>query len=141
MPAMSQSAIEDFLQAPRHAILGTNTRNGPPQLTPVWYLYEAGRFYVGISRDTAKYRNLRRDPRISLCIDGGRDDPRTVMVYGVADLFAKDHPIQEPMRLRLIHHYISDPDAAAAYIETSKDWEHVLVVVTPTKLISQDFTA
>ena len=139
MPSMSQLDIEEFLQAPRHAIMGTNTHAGPPQLSPVWYLYEAGLFYVGITADTAKYHNLRRDPAVSLCIDGGREDPRTVMVRGVAELFPKGHPLQEPTRLRIIGHYMSDKDAAARYIESSRDWETALVVVAPLKIITQDF--
>jgi nitroimidazol reductase NimA-like FMN-containing flavoprotein (pyridoxamine 5'-phosphate oxidase superfamily) len=43
---MSQAQIEEFLQAPRFAIVGTNRRSGPPQLTPVWYLYENGKVYL-----------------------------------------------------------------------------------------------
>ncbi|MFZ1753544.1 MAG: pyridoxamine 5'-phosphate oxidase family protein [Caldilineaceae bacterium] len=79
MPTMNPPEIDSFLAEPRHAIVGTVARDGAPQLSPVWYIYEDGRFYIGITSDTAKYRNLRRDQRISLCIDGGRADVRTVM--------------------------------------------------------------
>lgn len=65
---MSQAQIETFLQAPRFAIVGTNRKNGPPQLTPVWYLYESDRVYVTMFADSAKCRNLRRDPRVSVCV-------------------------------------------------------------------------
>lgn len=139
MSTMNQAEIDSFLQAPRHAIAGTIGRDGAPQLSPVWYIYEAGRFYIGITADTAKYRNLRRNPRISLCIDGGREDVRTVIVQGVVELYDKVHPLQKSMRWRLITHYIADPDEAHRYAESSKDWDAVLVVVTPTKLITQNF--
>jgi hypothetical protein len=136
---MSQAEIEHFLQAPRHAVVGTIGRDGAPQLSPVWFLYESGRFYIGITSDTAKHRNLRRDPRISLCIDGGREDVRTVIVYGVAELYTKADPLQVTMRQRLIAHYIPEPEAAQRYGEASQQWDSVLVVVTPKQLISQDF--
>lgn len=139
MPSMNQTEIDDFLHAPRHAIVGTIGRDGAPQLSPVWYIYEEGRFYIGITADTAKYRNLRRDPRISLCIDGGREDVRTVMVTGTAELYEKAHPLQAPMRWRLISHYIADPAEARRYADSSQDWEAVLIVVTPNKMITQNF--
>ena len=138
MAVMSSAEIDGFLQTPRHAIVATNTADGAPQLSPVWYIYEDGRFYIGITTDTAKYRNLRRDPRISLCIDGGREDLRTVMVSGVAELFGKTHPLQISMRWRLISHYMADAEAAQQYAESSQDWDAVLVVVTPKKMISQN---
>jgi len=136
-----QLEIDSFLQEPRHAIVGTIGRDGAPQLSPVWYIYEEGRFYIGITRDTAKYRNLHRDQRISLCIDGGRADVRTVMVRGTAELYNKEHPLQTTMRWRLISHYIADPTEARRYAESSRDWDAVLVVVTPQKIIIQNFGA
>lgn len=141
MPSMSPSEIDDFLQEARHAIVGTVGRDGTPQLSPVWYIYENGRFYIGITSGTAKYRNLRRDSRISLCIDGGREDVRTVIVTGTAELYEKTHPLQVSMRWRLISHYIADAEEARRYAESSRDWDAVLVVVTPQKIITQNFAA
>lgn len=141
MSTMVQREADSFLEQPLHAVVGTVGRDGAPQLSPVWYIYEEGCFYIGITSDTAKYRNLRRDPRISLCIDGGREDVRTVMVAGRAELYEKTHPLQVAMRWRLITHYIADPEEARRYAESSKDWDAVLVVVTPDKLITQNFTA
>ena len=70
MVQMSNSQIESFFQTPRFTVFGTNSVDGPPQLTTVWFLYEAGAIYVGIERSSVKYRNLTRDPRVALCIDG-----------------------------------------------------------------------
>lgn len=141
MSTMSKSEVDSFLEQPLHAIVGTIGRDGAPQLSPVWYIYEEGRFYIGITSNTAKYRNLRRDPRISLCIDGGREDVRTVIVTGTVELYEKAHPLQASMRWRLISHYIADVEDARRYAESSKDWDAALVVVTPDKLITQNFTA
>jgi PPOX class probable F420-dependent enzyme len=139
MSITTSSEVDDFLHAPRHAIAATNRRDGPPQLSPVWYLWEDSRFYIGITGDTAKYYNLRRDPRMSLCIDGGREDIRSVTVYGAVELFPKAHPLQVTMRNRLIAHYIPDHDKARRYTESSRDWDTILVVVTPHKIITQHF--
>ena len=139
MSTVKPDQIDSFLREPRHAIVGTVGRDGAPQLSPVWYIYEEGRFYIGITGDTAKYRNLRRDPRISLCIDGGREDVRTVIVAGTVELYEKAHPLQASMRWRLISHYIADGEEARRYATSSQDWDAVLVVVTPQKMITQNF--
>ncbi len=43
---MTPAQIEEFLGAPRHAIVDTNPLDGPPQLSPVWYVYEEGHLYI-----------------------------------------------------------------------------------------------
>ena len=139
MLTMTSAEIADFLVAPRHAVLGTNTRNGPPQLSPVWYLFEDGKFYISITTGTAKYRNLRRDLRLSLCIDGGHPDYRTVIVYGVAEFLPTDAPNLDDMRWSIIRRYYTDEAAARRYAESTREQPNVLLVVTPTRILSQDF--
>lgn len=136
---MNAAEITQFLHAPRHAVVATIGRDGMPQLTPVWYLFEDDRFYISIGRNTVKHRNLRRDPRLSLCIDGGREDVRTVTAYGTAELLERDNPLAEPMRIRIIRHYIADPVAADAYLTESAAWESTLLVVTPNRILTQNF--
>ncbi|MGB5049463.1 MAG: hypothetical protein WBO46_11045, partial [Caldilineaceae bacterium] len=60
---------------------------------------------------------------------------------GTAELYEKDHPLQGAMRGRLISHYIADAEEARRYAESSQDWDAVLVVVTPQKIITQNFAA
>ena len=52
-----------------HAVLATLRRDGTPQMSPVLATVDSqGRVLVS-SRDTAfKVRNLRRDPRVWLCV-------------------------------------------------------------------------
>ena len=139
MKGMSQNEMETFLRAPRHAIVGTNVVDGPPQLSPVWYVFDNGRFYISIGTNTAKYHNLQRDPRISVCVDGGYADYRTVMVSGEAQLLPAGDPVQSEMRRRIIRHYHETEEAALRYMERVRDSEAALIVVTPETVICQDF--
>ena len=139
MPEMTPSDIETFLAAPRHAVVATNTVDGPPQISPVWYLYEDGKLYISAGIRTAKHRNLRRDPRISVCIDGGHPDYRTVTFYGTATLIPPGDPRQETMRRRIIRRYYDTEADAQRYYESVRDQPSVLIVVVPEKVISQDF--
>ena len=140
MTAMDAKTVEDFLTAPnRHAIVGTNRREGPPHLSPVWYVYDGGVMYVSIRDGCVKHRNLQRDPRISVCIDGGRRDVRTVTLYGRAEIKSGDDPLTEKMRWRIIRAYYPTDEAARAYYESVRDMPSVLLVLKPDKVSSQDF--
>ena len=60
--------VARFAEQPLLAILSTVNRDGSPQSTPVWYMYDQGRFKVTSRGDRVKVRNIRRDPRVSLVV-------------------------------------------------------------------------
>ncbi|GAA1578947.1 PPOX class F420-dependent oxidoreductase [Kribbella hippodromi] len=51
-------------------VLVTIKRDGRPQLSNVTYVFDGTRVRVSLTDDRAKTRNLRRDPRASLYVDG-----------------------------------------------------------------------
>src|SRR5437763_13659588 len=78
MVAMQQSrlisdAVRAFLAEPRFAVMATINRSGTPQLTVMWYalLADEDVDVLNATRGLLKERNLRRDPRKSLCIEDG----------------------------------------------------------------------
>ena len=139
MPKMTQAQIKDFLQQPRHAIVATNSPDGAPQLSPVWYLYEDETLYISILWQSVKRRNLERDPRISVCIDGGRGDVRYVIFYGAARLIGPDDPLQDQMRRRIIRHYHQTEEDARRYYDQIKNTTAALIVLKPDRVINEDF--
>ena len=139
MPKMTQSEINEFLQDPLHAIVATNPADGPPQLSRVWFIYEDETLYINILHNSAKRRNLERDPRISVCIDGGRADVRYVTFYGSAQLFGPDTALQDEWRWRIIWQYNSTEEATRRYYEAIKDMAATLIVLKPDRVIRDDF--
>jgi PPOX class probable F420-dependent enzyme len=116
-------------------VIGVNRPDGPPHLSPVWYLYEEGIFTISIATTTVKHRLLQRDPRVSLCIDGGYPDDRTVLVAGIAEI----HPNDEAVRRRIIRRYYEAEADAQRYAESTRGASHVLLVVRPERVIGQDY--
>ena len=141
MVQMSDSQVESFFQTPRFAVFGTNSVDGPPQLTTVWFLYEAGAIYVGIERRSVKYRNLTRDPRVALCIDGEHPDGRTVVVYGLAAVVEPVTPESDGIGWRLTRRYHKTDEEARRYQESVSDMDSVLIEVTPQRIVGLDYGA
>ena len=50
------------------AHLGTLMPDGSPQVTPVWCDYADGFVRINSAKGRQKDRNMRREPRISLCV-------------------------------------------------------------------------
>lgn len=58
-----------FLRDNHRAVLATFRRDGMPQLSPVAVAVDDDGYAVISSRETAmKTKNIRRDPRVSLCV-------------------------------------------------------------------------
>jgi PPOX class probable F420-dependent enzyme len=127
-----------FLQADRHAILATNGRNGAPQLTPVWYLFEDGVLHVSAQTSTVKVRNLRRDPTVSVCIDGGRGDARYVVLRGNAELIEPGER-QRALRWQIVRQYYADETEAEHYYETIRDAVGVIISLQPERMVLSGF--
>ena len=137
---MNQVQIDEFLKAPRFAIVGTNRADGPPQLTPVWYLHQDDRIYLSMYTKSAKYRNLYRDPRIGLCIAGNHPDARSVMIYGAVELVPEGATWVEEIVWRLTRRYYNSDEETRSYLESAADGAgSALVVVTPEKVLAQDY--
>ena len=77
--------VRAFLEEPRFAVMATINNSGTPQLTVMWYALVEGSDVVVLNtvRGLIKDRNLRRDARMSLCVEDGM---RYVTLEGRAEL-------------------------------------------------------
>jgi PPOX class probable F420-dependent enzyme len=60
--------LEAFLKPSHIVIVATIGRNGTPHLTPNWYAYARETLMISTTKERVKYRNLRRDNRMTVCI-------------------------------------------------------------------------
>lgn len=66
---MEVAGAQDFLRQQHRGVLATLRRDGRPQLSPVLAVIDdAGRVVVSTRSRSAKTHNLRRDPRVALCV-------------------------------------------------------------------------
>jgi|SRR5215472_2833155 len=63
--------VEEFLKGKHFAKIATTMKDGRPQLTPIWYMYEDGKIWINTTTERTKYRNIIREPRVAFLIDDG----------------------------------------------------------------------
>ena len=60
-----------FLKEPRDAFVTTINKDGSPHMTVIWYDMRGDEVLINTTDDRVKYRNLERDPRVSIVIGTG----------------------------------------------------------------------
>jgi PPOX class probable F420-dependent enzyme len=86
---MTDTQVTAFLasEPPRTGKLATVRADGRPHVAPVWYvLDDDGTIVFNTGAATVKGRNLRRDPRASLCVDDEHPPFSYVLVDGTAEI-------------------------------------------------------
>ena len=90
---LSQREIEHLLRLAIPAHLATLDPAGFPRITPIWFLWEDGTFYMSSGQERRHVYDLARDPRAGLCIDveegqtqGGSRPYRQIIVRGYAQV-------------------------------------------------------
>jgi PPOX class probable F420-dependent enzyme len=68
MPVELSAKARTFLQGRRFGALATINEDGTPQVTAMWYLLEGDTIVMNTKAGRTKERNMRRDPRISVCV-------------------------------------------------------------------------
>jgi PPOX class probable F420-dependent enzyme len=125
---------EAFLRRMPNAIVATLRREAAPNLSPNWFLWTGAEFWISTLAWTAKVKNLRRDPRLSLCID----DPISgdyVTAYGIARII-DDETVRE-RTLELIRKYRSEEDVLPHWERIKGD--RVILAMTPDQFAWQEW--
>lgn len=136
---MTEEDIERFLSEPRNAVLGTVRKNGSPQLSVVWFLYRHDKLYSYLYNSSAKYFNIRRDPRVVLCVNAAHPDARSVTLFGTAELIGQDDERYRRVERELAFRYHDTEQAAEAYLDIDADAEASAIVITPYRIIGEDY--
>lgn len=121
---------DEFLAAPRTAVLATVDARGRPHAVAVWYLWKDGRFSIVTDRGSQKHLNAARSGRASLTVIDG---PRYVTAEGPIRV---QDPLTKDQRLELHTHY-RGPEAAARIVADDAHERMVLLVLTPERWLGR----
>ncbi len=136
MQQLSAAEARAFLLAqPRTAKLATVRADGRPHVAPVWFDLDGDDLFFTTGHATVKAANLRRDPRVCLCVDDEAPPFAFVIVEGSAVL-SEDLGELRRWATRIAGRYMG-ADLAEAYGRRNGVPGEVLVRVTPTRVIGQ----
>jgi PPOX class probable F420-dependent enzyme len=124
-----------FLQEKFLAVMATTRQDGTPLLSPVWYEYADGVFWVVINQGDAKDRHLRRRPWLTLVIAEQAFPYRGVEAAGKAAL-SDDGGLEATTRMA--HRYLTR-EAARSYLAKTTDIPVRLVQLRPERIRAWDF--
>jgi PPOX class probable F420-dependent enzyme len=130
--ARLSSAEVDALLAGRHTlVIATMRADGTVHLSTVWYRWDGECFWIATNRDRAKYRNIERDPRVSVLVDDPERET-SVAASGRAEVAASDAAAYEGA-LAIVARYVDDP---VAYLAERAGEPRVLLRIRPEKMTS-----
>lgn len=137
MKLMGHDEWRAFLLArpPRTAKVATVRVDGRPHVTPVWFDLDGDDVLFTVWHQTVKARDLRRDARVSLCVDDERPPFGFVLIEGTARISDSLDEVRA-WSTRIAGRYMGVMRAKAYGARNGIPGE-LLVRVTPSRVIAQ----
>ncbi|MBI3127636.1 MAG: PPOX class F420-dependent oxidoreductase [Candidatus Tectomicrobia bacterium] len=129
---MNRAEALAFLQRCKHGVLATLLPDGRPHPTPVVFGLMGEAIEISMTRDRVKTRNLRRDPRATLCAFPEGSWHPYLCAEGRAEL------VEDPdgqRNLTLYRHIAGkDPDDLEEYLQAMKKDKRLVCRLKPERL-------
>ncbi|WP_088800851.1 MULTISPECIES: pyridoxamine 5'-phosphate oxidase family protein [unclassified Streptomyces] len=65
-------AVRLRLAEEKNVWLCTVRPDGSAHVTPVWFVYQSSRWWIGSDHSSVKVKNIGKEPRVSLALEDGR---------------------------------------------------------------------
>ena len=133
---MTPDEVRQFLtEQPRTGKFATVRADGRPHVVPIWFDLDGDDIVFNTWHASVKVANLRRDPRVSLCVDDETPPFAFVQIDGTATL--SDDPEQLVYWATRIGGRYMGADQAEAYGKRNGVTGELIVRVTPSKVIAK----
>jgi PPOX class probable F420-dependent enzyme len=125
---------KEFLLSGTHtAKLATVRKDGRPHVVPVWFVLDGDALIFNTGDTTVKARNMRRDARVTICVDD-EVAPYSFMIIEGTAVLEENSPDLKLWATRIGGRYMGD-DRAEEFGTRNSTAEELVVRVTPTKVI------
>jgi len=129
----NEQALAFIAAKPRTAKLAIIKQDGSPQVVPIWIAVDGEQIVFNTGPDTAKGKALRRDPRVSLCVDDDTPPFAFVTINGTVELITDLDEVTKWAAI-LGGRYMGEDRAEEFGRRNSAEGEY-LVRLTPTRII------
>ncbi len=120
-----------FLDDHLWAVLATGRSDGSPQQSMVGFAVDdEGRLLLTVKAYTAKWKNARRQPKVSMTVPDGRAH---LVIYGEAEAIDAD-PLRAELTARVFAVMSgTEPADPASLVDTLNEQQRTILRITPTK--------
>jgi PPOX class probable F420-dependent enzyme len=137
MRRLDDDEVRAFLTAgTRTGKLAVVRLDGSPMVVPIWFVVDDdGSLLFTTWRDTIKGKAVRRDGRVSLCVDEEQPPFAYVRVDGSATI-EEDPELLRSWATRIAARYMGE-ERAAEFGERNGVPGELLVRITPTRIVAE----
>lgn len=144
MAVMSKAEVTRFLmQGTFTGKLATVKKDGSPHVVPIWFVMEnsknrgrAGNIILTTGETSVKANNIRRDSRVSICVDYQQFPYSFVTIHGTAKTYPYKQKEVVEWATKIAERYVGKKNAKT-YGEVNGGEGTVLVRIKSTKVIAE----
>ncbi len=132
---MTKEEIDKFLAEPNIAKVATVKKDGAPFVVPVWYDWDGKNCYLVGRKRAGWVKNLSREARVTVLIDGANPPYPKVIIEGKAKIVGDELEDWIEIGKRMVKKYYG-PNAGMSYLEGSIDQPRKTIRVKPKVITS-----
>ncbi len=122
-----------LLEGTRTGKLATVRKDGRAHVVPIWFVLDGDTLVFTTGENTVKAANMRRDPRVAICIDDELPPYAYIQVEGTVNVSADEQELLT-WATRIGARYMG-ADLAESFGKRNGVPGELLVRVTPTRVI------
>lgn len=136
MEKMTHAEIHAFLtEGALTASVATVRDDGRPHVVPIWYMMDGETLVFMSWHESVKVQNLRRDNRVTLCIEDGQPPFNFVMFEGTAEITDPPAEEREKWAGTIAGRYMGE-DRAEEFGKRNGVEGELTIRVTPTNIVA-----
>jgi PPOX class probable F420-dependent enzyme len=143
---MSNNEIKKFLmQGTFTGKLATVKKDGSPHVVPIWFVLDEekdrttrkiGDIIFSTHEGSVKAKNIKRDSRVSICVDNQTPQFSFVIIDGTAKIFRYKQKELLKWATRIAERYMGK-DKAEAYGRRNSGEGEIVVHIKPIKILAE----